>query len=256
MKCWKESIDIISSSSKNDQSLVSSSAVQTLQESKDTFNKISDSKNDKNTSLCMSMDVFRAIQIILQKENKLAMLEEALSSKTSSLVFATPSSAESKDQEQKDIKFHKRMERLRLRNEETKYHKLTNNLQDHRNEDDITAKSMTFAASVGLNMIIAPLSFGCFMYFFAGGVLDWFFPKTFDDTKRNNGGTDIKRVIIGVISGVIMMIIEMILFVIRTHEFEKHSTQKKRKKGIEPFGAYSSKTTPAIYSDNSTQNSE
>ena len=64
------------------------------------------------------------------------------------------------------------MDRLRMQYEETKYMKLTDNLQDHRCDDDVTAKSMTFAASVGLNMIVAPLSFGCFMYFFAGGIFD------------------------------------------------------------------------------------
>jgi hypothetical protein len=261
LKCWKESIDLISGYKNIDKSSLSSVAP-TLEESKEMYKKIVEGRNDDNNNnnnnnnsncACMSMEVFRAIQMVLQKENKLAMLEEALATSKTSLVFTTPSRA-TKDQEQTqgqgELRFQKRMERLRLQNEETKYSKLTNNLQDHRNEDDITAKSMTFAASVGLNMIIAPLSFGCFMYFFAGGMLDYFFPTSFENSKRHNG-TDIKRVIIGVVSGVIMMIIEMILFVIRTHEFEKHSTLKKKKKGVEPFGAYSSKTTPAVYTDNS-----
>lgn len=147
------------------------------------------------------------------------------------------------------------MDRLRLQAEETKYGKLTGNLQDRRNDDDVTAKSMTFAASVGLNMVIAPLSFGCFMYFFAGGVMDYLFGDDAFDERRHGrgggrGGADVKRVIVGVVSGVVMMIIEMLLFVIRTHEFEEHGRRKKKKKrgAVEPFGAYS-KNTPAVYFD-------
>jgi hypothetical protein len=134
-------------------------------------------------------------------------------------------------------KYRERIERLRLKSEETKYSKLTSNLKSSKNTDDITARSMTYAASVGLNMIIAPLSFGCFMYFFAGGVFDYFLGDDF--SARTTGGTDIKRVIIGVVSGVVMLFIEMILYMIRTHEFESHERKKQEKKGVEPFGVYS-----------------
>jgi hypothetical protein len=131
------------------------------------------------------------------------------------------------------------MERLRWQYEETKYSRLTKNIQ-HEVQDDINAKSMTYAASVGLNMIIAPLSFGCFMYFFAGGVFDYFLGEEF--SARTTGGTDIKRVIVGVVSGVAMLFIEMTLFVIRTHEFEEHNRRKKlKKKPVQPFGHYSKK---------------
>jgi len=132
-----------------------------------------------------------------------------------------------------------------LKNEETKYGKLTSNLQSKKNEDDITAKSMTYAASVGLNMIVAPISFGCFMYFFAGGIFDYFLEDEF--SSRTLGGTDIKRVIVGVVSGVVMLFIEMILFVIRTHEFEAHQRRKQKKKnGTQPFGVYSKRITDPI----------
>ncbi|KAG7373412.1 endoplasmic reticulum-based factor for assembly of V-ATPase [Nitzschia inconspicua] len=200
----------------------------------------------------MSLSTLQAIQTIYQEQSnndRLVSLEEAL--KTSSLVFSTPKPPSS--QSKIDPKFQRRMDRLRLQVEETKYHKLTNNLQDHHQDDDITAKSMTFAASVGLNMIVAPLSFGCFMYFFAGGIFDYFFTGDEFDNNVNNkkpGGTDIKRVIVGVVSGVLMMIIEMLLFVIRTHEMEEHTRRKKKRKGgkVEPFGVYT-KNTPAVYSD-------
>ena len=148
-----------------------------------------------------------------------------------------------------------RMEKLRLKSEETKYTRITNNIKDQRQEDDKTARSMTYAASVGMNMIVAPTSFGAFMYFFSGGVFDYFFPPGDDDDDRHNHnptGVDIKRLIVGVVSGVIMMIIEMVLFVIRSHEFDAHTTKKKKKRGVQPFGAYSANSA-MIYSDGASK---
>lgn len=155
-----------------------------------------------------------------------------------SLVFTSPPPVSAEETREKR-RFKQRMDKLRLQYEETKYVRLTNNLQNEVH-DDITAKSMTYAASVGLNMIVAPISFGCFMYFFAGGIFDYFLGQEF--SSRTTGGTDIKRVIVGVISGVVMLFIEMTLFVIRTHEVEAAQTKKnKKKKAVQPFGVYSKK---------------
>ena len=85
------------------------------------------------------------------------------------------------------------MDRLRLRAEEARYKKLTQNLDTYV-EDDVTTKSMTYAASVGLNMIVAPLSFGVFMYFFAGAIFGW---MSGDEEEVNPRKTDIKSVITG-----------------------------------------------------------
>ncbi|KAL3902364.1 MAG: hypothetical protein SGILL_010851, partial [Bacillariaceae sp.] len=144
-------------------------------------------------------------QLVIPKESssrKLQKLEDALQNASLSFTDSKLSQQQQQQQQQKkspeatQTKFQRRMDKLRLQFEETKYSKLTDNLQDHRNEDDITAKSMTFAASVGLNMIIAPLSFGCFMYFFAGGIFDYFFTgEDFETKQRAGGATDIKRVI-------------------------------------------------------------
>ena len=135
------------------------------------------------------------------------------------------------------------MERLRLKNEESKYAALTANLGVEGPSDDVTTRSMTYAASIGLNMIVAPLSFGCFMYFFAGGIFDFFLPANVE-TAAKATGPDIKRVIVGVVSGVAMLFIEMILFVIRTHEMEKAITKKsKKKKAHQPFGHYTAETS-------------
>jgi hypothetical protein len=147
------------------------------------------------------------------------------------------------------IKFQLRMQKLRLKNEERKYMKLTNNVNTQPIQDDmITTKSMTYAASIGLNMIVAPISFGVFMYFFAGSLLDYFWPSSLSNHRAT---TDIRKVIAGVVSGVLMLFIEMILFVIRTHEVDKAMMLKQKKKrnnntdpsSLSPFGHYTSKTT-------------
>jgi hypothetical protein len=178
----------------------------------------------------------------LLNDAKHEALEQALSK--TQLVF-TPRPSPPSQETQEERRYRLRLDRLKLREEETRYSKLTNNLDAER-PDDVTTKSMTYAASVGLNMIIAPISFGVFMYFFAGGILDYFFPSVVE--KRTANGTDVKRVIVGVISGVLMLFIEMILFVIRTHEFEKHTLRKDKKNPKKPFGHYSSKDI-GVYQD-------
>lgn len=236
----------------------------------------------------ISIRIIQAIRIIFENENdkkKMELLDNALqqpqqqhaphastASKSTkkqkqqqlSLAYTSPPSKESSLESNPEgltaerRKYLNRIEKLKLQSEETKYSKITTNIKDQRQEDDITAKSMTYAASVGINMIVAPISFGTFMYFFSGGVFDFFFPPNIDDDFNNSSGTknlnptgvDIKRVIIGVISGVIMMIIEMLLFVIRTHEFDHYATKKKKKRGVEPFGVYSSKSNKIYTTDN------
>lgn len=143
------------------------------------------------------------------------------------------------------VKFRQRMARLRLNHEESKYSKLTDNLGMNPVLDDVTTKSMTYAASIGLNMIVAPLSFGCFMYFFAGSLLDYFWKREIDErmSRHMANQPDIRKVIAGVVSGVLMMIIEMLLFVIRTHEIDRATRSKSKKRiGTQPFGHYSSNT--------------
>lgn len=187
-------------------------------------------------------EVLRALETLVGKE-----LDAALQG--SALYFTPPPQPQEETEEER--KYRKRIERLKLKSEETKYSKLTSNLQSKKNEDDITAKSMTYAASVGLNMIVAPISFGCFMYFFAGGLFDYLWGE--NSSSRTLGGTDIKRVIVGVVSGVIMLFIEMILFVIRTHEFEAHQRKKQKKKGgVQPFGVYSKKASDPVASHGRT----
>lgn len=193
----------------------------------------------------LPLNVLKALEVLVEDKSS---IERALEG--TALVFTPPPPPAEETAERR--RFRQRMERLRLKHEETKYVKLTNNLQKEV-QDDITAKSMTYAASVGLNMIVAPLSFGCFMYFFAGGVFDYFFGEEF--SSRTTGGTDIKRVIVAVISGVVMLFIEMTLFVIRTHEVESHELKKKKKKKeIQPFGVYSKKgDRQAMPADRATQ---
>jgi len=184
--------------------------------------------------------VIRAMDAILNRTNK-KELEEALSS--TQLVFSkTPQPMKSDEDNAEKQRWRKRMQRLRYKEQEARYKTLTENVgSSWVKDDDVTTKSMTYAASIGLNMIIAPISFSCFMYFFGGGLLDYIWPANHDDPAA----VDMKKIIIGVISGVLMLFIEMTLFVIRTHELDKAVRQKERKSKQRKtaFGHYTSETS-------------
>lgn len=162
-----------------------------------------------------------------EKAHLLNDMEKAVS--LSSLLYSAPSPTD-EDSEERE-KYLKRIERLRLRSEESKYKKLTENL-DKYVADDVTMKSMSYAASVGLNMIVAPISFGVLMYFFAGSLFGW----VTDEDDLAPGQTDVKSVIAGVISGVLMLFIEMTLFVIRSHEMDASIRKKAKTSRLNPFG--------------------
>lgn len=162
-----------------------------------------------------------------EKDCLLKEMEAAVSQ--SSLVYTAPPPSDEDDKEKK--KYSKRMEKLRLRSEEAKYKKLTDNLDTHV-ADDVTMKSMSYAASVGLNMIVAPISFGVLMYFFAGSLFGW----VTGGEEVGPGQTDIKSVIAGVVSGVLMLFIEMTLFVIRSHEMDASIRKKSKTSRMNPFG--------------------
>jgi hypothetical protein len=174
--------------------------------------------------------VIRAMYSILPAPD-LVKLDQAISN--ASLVFTDPP-ADAEDTPEAR-RFKKRMDRLRMQAEEKRYHKLTSNL-DHVVDDDVTTKSMTYAASVGLNMIVAPISFGVFMYFFAAQIFSWVAGGDAEEGAYAKEKVDIKGVIAGVISGVFMLVVEMLLFVIRSHTFDKEITKKKKKKTLSPFG--------------------
>jgi len=154
--------------------------------------KMSSSSNQKG--IVVPIRVIRSIRLLLPSSTK-ESLDQALDCGETSLAFTPPFEPEMTTERQKYLE---RIEKLRLKTEETKYTKITDNIKDQRQEDDKTAKSMTYAASVGINMIVAPLSFGAFMYFFSGGVFDFFFPpKESDMPNLNPTGVDIKRLIVG-----------------------------------------------------------
>lgn len=133
------------------------------------------------------LQVVRAMYSVSDKDSA-KKLDQALSQ--TQLMYSLPAQEETEEQK----KFQKRMDRLRLRAEEVHYMKLTGNL-DKSVADDVTTKSMTYAASVGLNMIVAPISFGVFMYFFAGAVFGWVLGEDQRELKPHE--TDIKSVIAG-----------------------------------------------------------
>ncbi|KAL3794494.1 hypothetical protein HJC23_013967 [Cyclotella cryptica] len=165
-------------------------------------------------------------------------LEQAL---RTPLIFTSPTTPPSSNPT-----FEKRLAHLRQLNEERSYLASTSNIQKlnaHSTHDDINVKSMMYATSVGLNMIVAPVSFGVFMYFFAGSLFGRFFPP---DNRGNN--VDVRQVIAGVLSGVILLFIEMILFVIRSHELDASVRKKKRRREYRsnPFG-YTSRAMERVY---------
>jgi hypothetical protein len=146
------------------------------------------------------------------------------------LVFNSDESTTSPEAEANKSSYANRITKLKLKEQERNYSKLTANL-DHSVADDTNMKSMTYAASVGANMIVAPISIGVLMYFFAGKLFAFVVPSY----RVEPGKIDIAGVIAGVITGVVMLFIEMILFVIRSHEMDKFVT-KKMKKEVNPFG--------------------
>lgn len=208
-------------------------------------------QTNANNLQVFPLSIIRAINVVIQSldndnnnnSNKTVQLEEAL--RQTQLAFTPPPNEDPSHNK----KFQERMERLRLKNEESKYYRLTANIAGNQGKgDDITTKSMTYAASIGLNMIVAPISFGVFMFFFSGPILNFLFQRV---EPTHPGAVDIRKVIIGVISGVAMLFIEMLLFVIRTHEFDRGMAKKQKKAGtgVKPFGAYSAKTDKTFQTD-------
>lgn len=135
----------------------------------------------------ISLQVVRAMSSVCGADSA-KKLDQALSQ--TNLMYSVPTQEETAERK----KFLKRMDRLKLRAEEVQYMKLTDNL-DTSVADDVTTKSMTYAASVGLNMIVAPISFGVFMYFFAGAIFGWILGDDARELKPHE--TDIKSVIAG-----------------------------------------------------------
>jgi hypothetical protein len=213
---------------------------------------ITTNKN-KEDAFTLPIKVIAAMKAVLSSttaDNN--RVEQALQTSRTQLVFTSPpkaSAEETENMEKQQKKYQKRMDRLRLQQEETKYSKLTSNLGKVVKDDDVTTKSMTYAASIGLNMIVAPLSFGVLMYFFAGSLLDYFYPTVQSKSAALTNSPDIRKVIMGVISGVAMLFIEMILFVIRTDEMDKAIRKKGKKRKQGPFGYYSSATTKNFKED-------
>ena len=212
--------------------------------------KHTDSKAAEHVKSHLSSDTLplssvRAMRtIILQRCNEsdetksalLADLNAALSAAISAkgLQFTAPPPSKTDELSTEEARYQKRIERLRLKAEENRYSRLVTNL-DRKVADDETMKSMKYATSVGMNMIVAPISFGAFMYFFSGQLFGRVLDKD-GQSRHVNNNVDIRAVITGVISGVIMLFIEMTLFVIRSHEMDAAVTKKAKKRQVNPFG--------------------
>jgi len=212
---------------------------------KSTLNK---HKHDDFLPLSDILAIKYLINNSSQSDNKKTQLMHQLET----ALQTTKLSFEPKPQPTTDPSFTKRLERLRLQDEERSYNNLTTNLKTASSlkDDNITAKSMMYATSVGLNMVVAPITFGIFMYFFAGSIFSRFFDSEIDINARTNMNQqiDIRRVIAGVVSGVFMLFVEMILFVIRSHELDASVRKKSKRKEnrANPFG-HTTKNAARVY---------
>lgn len=143
------------------------------------------------TSSVVPIKVLRAVETLCDNKkggaDYLKRLDACLHA--TQLAFTPPLPQMPESEERK--KFRMRMEKLKLRQEENRYGGLVKNVGVQGQPDDVTTRSMTYAASIGLNMIIAPLSFGCFMYFFAGGLFDYL---GWDNDRPAHLGPDIRKV--------------------------------------------------------------
>ena len=144
-------------------------------------------RNFDTTTQFIPISVLRAVEKLASEANQ-QRLNECLSHTT--LAFTPPPPAEPETAQH--AKFRRRLERLRLQQDERRYGAYVQNVGTTAVPDDVTTRSMTYAASIGLNMIVAPLSFGCFMYFFAGGVLSYF--GWIDEERPAHLGPDIRKV--------------------------------------------------------------
>jgi hypothetical protein len=132
--------------------------------------------------------VLRAVDLLTANDPQHKQRLEACLRSTQ-LAFTPPPPRGSETEERK--KFRRRIEMLKLKQEENRYGGLVKNVGLHAPNDDVTTRSMTYAASIGLNMIVAPLSFGCLMYFFAGGLFNY---MGWDENRPAYMGPDIRKV--------------------------------------------------------------
>lgn len=115
------------------------------------------------------------------------------------------------------VEYLERIEKLKLRKEERKYCKLTKNVNFcKKNMNNDITQNMKYVTSIGMNMIIAPISFGVFIFY----VPELVFRNDKNVTDNKTNRISITRILLSVISGVIILFIEMILFIIRNHQMD------------------------------------
>jgi len=215
-----------------------------------TITAIKSDKSSVSGGAVLPLEGVQAIKILINNSQSDPDTREQLLQRLESALRQTGLSFSPNQKKSDNPELEKRLKRLRLQDEERSYMNLTTNLKNASSlkDDNITAKSMMYATSVGLNMVVAPVSFGVFMYFFAGSIFSRFFDSDEEDGHRRPGDVDIRRVIAGVVSGVFMLFVEMILFVIRSHELDASVRKKSRRKEnrANPFG-YTKKNMERVY---------
>lgn len=235
------------------QQLSSRCSTLSIEEATSSLKATCDNFDTGDATAVIPLDQIAALQLLLSSSTDRAEAQRLLSSiekaiRPTALLFERKKLTSSNTDNNEA--FQKRMTYLRQLQEEKSYLASTSNIQKqlnaHSRQDDVNVKSMMYATSVGLNMIVAPISFGVFMYFFAGSLFARFFPV--DATTTRSSEIDVRQVIAGVISGVVLLFIEMILFVIRSHELDASVRKKSRMRSYKsnPFG-YTSRAMEKTY---------
>jgi hypothetical protein len=236
------------------QQLSSRCSTLSIEEATSSLKATCDNFDTGDATAAIPLDQIAELQLLLSSSTDRAEAQRLLSSiekaiRPTALLFERKKLASSSNNDNNEA-FQKRMTYLRQLQEEKSYLASTSNIQKqlnaHSRQDDVNVKSMMYATSVGLNMIVAPISFGVFMYFFAGSLFARFFPV--DATTTRSSEIDVRQVIAGVISGVVLLFIEMILFVIRSHELDASVRKKSRMRSYKsnPFG-YTSRAMEKTY---------
>lgn len=133
--------------------------------------------------------------------------KERLRSKNLQLVFA-------KDEREPSRELVRRRAFLKRRNDERSYWRMVANVHPKaKPPEERVAASFKFQAIVGANMIVAPTASFFICYTLARSIV-----------KKHTS-----RMAIGLGGGVIMLVIEMILFIVRSYTIEQTSKKEKKK---------------------------
>lgn len=148
-------------------------------------------------------DPIQVCEYVYSAENS----KERLRSKNLELVFA-------KDERQPSRELLRRRAFLKRRNDERSYWRMVENVHPRaKPPEERVAASFKFQAIVGANMIVAPTASFFICYILARSIV-----------KKHTS-----RMALGLGGAIIMLVIEMILFIVRSYTIEQNSKKAAKK---------------------------